>query len=209
MTGLREKQKEDRQRRILEVARQQFSAAKYRDVTVEAIAEAAGLSAMTVFNYYGSKGGLLLALVAESDRHLITRMDDVLAIEFPDATAAVTTFSMTIFDHAFSYLNQTTWRRVLATSILEGNSTFGRGFMALEEELKDLLKQLLEQLKKRSLIIDSCDTSTSATVIYNIHNARFIEFASDPDLSRKEIDVLTSQDLRFISEFIIPAISRE
>ena len=198
MAGLREKQKEERQRRILEAARQQFRAANYRDVTVEAIADAAGLSAMTVFNYYGSKGGLLLALVAESDRHLITKIDDVLATVFSDATNAVIAFSLTIFDHAFSYLDQQTWGRVLATSILEGSSTFGRGFAALEQELMDRLALLLDQLKERGLVVDTCETTTAATVIYHVHNARFIEFASDPGVSRDEIDAITAQDLKFI-----------
>lgn len=200
VAGLREKQKEERQRRILEAARQQFRAANYRDVTVEAIADAAGLSAMTVFNYYGSKGGLLLSLVAESDRHLITKIDDVLATDFADALSAVRTFSLTIFDHAFSYLDQQTWGRILSTSILEGNSTFGRGFAALEQELMALLAQLLDRLKEQYLVVPGCDTKTAATVIYNVHNARFIEYASDPGISREDIDALTAKDLAFVVE---------
>lgn len=198
MAGLREKQKEDRQRRILEAARQQFRGANSRDVTIEAIADEAGLSAMTVYNYYGSKGGLLLALVAESDRHLITKIDDVLATDYPDAISAVTAFSRTIFDHAFSYLDQQTWAHVLSTSILEGSSTFGRGFAALEQELMDLLAKLLDQLKKSGLVADGCDTATAATVIYQVHNARFMEFASAPGVSRSEIDGHTSKDIEFV-----------
>jgi AcrR family transcriptional regulator len=205
MAGLRAKQKEDRKQRILEAARQQFRTANYRDVTVEAIAEAANLSAMTVFNYYGSKGGLLLSLVAESDRHLIRKIDEVLVAEFPDAGSAVMAFSLTIFDHAFSYLDQQTWARVLATAILEGDSTFGSGFAALEQELKNRLAQLLDKLKRNHLIDTACDTAISATVIYNVHNARFVEFAADPDTSRNEIDTLTAQDIQFVMDLITPS----
>jgi AcrR family transcriptional regulator len=204
MTGLRERQKEDRQRRILEAARQQFRKANYRDVTIEAIAEEAGLSAMTVFNYYGSKGGLLLSLVAESDRHLITKIDKVINTDFSDVTSAVMSFSLTIFDHAFSYLDQQIWGQVLAISILEGSSSFGHGFAALEHKLVDLLMQLLERLKQRNLVSPACDTAIAASVIYNVHNARFIEFASDPDVSRDAIDVLAAQDLHFIAKLITP-----
>lgn len=202
MAGLREKQKEQRQQRILEAARQQFLASDYRNVTVESIAEEAELSAMTVFNYYGSKGGLLLSLVVESDRHLIMKIDEVLDTEFDDAISAVTAFSLTVINHAFSYLNRQTWGHVLATSILEGNSTFGRGFAALEEQLTGLLTRLLEHLKERKLIALACDCGTAATVIYNVHNARFIEYASNPDVSREEIDSLIIQDLRFVVERI-------
>jgi AcrR family transcriptional regulator len=204
MARLREKQKEERKRRILEVARQQFRKASYRDVTIEAIAEEAGLSAMTVFNYYGSKGGLLLSLVAESDRHLITKIDKVLDTEFTDATAAVIGFSLTIFDHAFSYLDQRIWGHVLATSILKGSSTFGHGYAALEQELVDLLAQLLLRLKQKHRVAPGCDVAIAASVIYNVHNARFIEFASDPEVTRDAIDALVRQDLRFIVKLITP-----
>lgn len=37
MARLREKQKEERKRRILEAARQQFRKASYRDATIEAV----------------------------------------------------------------------------------------------------------------------------------------------------------------------------
>lgn len=202
MAGLREKQKEERQRRILEAARQKFRDSNYRDVTVESIADEAELSAMTVFNYYGSKGGLLLSLVAESDRHLITKIDEILNTKFDDAKSAVTAFSLTVINHAFSYLDRRTWGHVLATSILEGDSTFGRGFAALERQLKDLLTLLLEQLKERGLISVGCDCRTAAIVAYNVHNARFIECAADPDISRTEIEELITQDIGFVVDHI-------
>ena len=202
MAGLREKQKAERQDRILEAARQLFRSSNYRDVTIEAIAEVAGLSPMTVFNYYGSKGGLLLSLVAESDRHLIGKIDDVLKTKHVDALSAVSLFSLTIFDHAFSYLDQQIWGHVLSTSIREGDSTFGRGFKALEGELRNFLAVLLEKLKTRGLVVSDCNCLTAATVIYNVHNARFTEFASDIDITRKEIDDAVLQDIQFVVKLI-------
>ncbi len=202
MAGLREKQKESRQRRILETARQQFRAASYRDVTIEAIADEAELSSMTVFNYYGTKGGLLLALIAESDRQLIEKIDTILKMRHDDAASAVIAFSRTIFDHAFSYLDQDTWGHVLSTAIREGNSTFGRGFMALEDELCKLLTELLERLKTDGLVAVDCDCETAAVVIYGVHNACFTLFASDSGISRREIDRRTSRDLRFVATCI-------
>lgn len=202
MAGLRERQKEERQKRILEAARQQFRVANYRDVTIEVIADEAELSPMTIFNYYGSKGGILLSLVAESDRHLIKKIDNVLNTNHVDAPSAIIAFSLTIFDHAFSYLDQQTWGHVLATSIREGDSTFGRGFKRLEDELRHLLAVLLEKLKNRGLVVTACDCETAATVIYNVHNARFIEFASDPAVSRDVINNSVTQDLRFVAEHI-------
>lgn len=200
MSGLRERQKVARQQRILEAARQQFRHADYRDVTVEAIAAAAELSTMTVFNYYGSKGGLLLALVAESDRHLIRKINTVLEQRHEDPAAAVVCFSQTIIEHGFSYLSRRTWGHVLATAMLEGSSSFGHGFTALERELVRLMSLLLARLKARGRIDADCDEEVAARVLYNVHNAHFMEYAADPALSRQEIGVLVEADLRFVVE---------
>ncbi|MEQ8665453.1 MAG: TetR/AcrR family transcriptional regulator [Rhodospirillales bacterium] len=198
MVGLREKQKEERQRRILEAARQQFRSGNYRRVTIEAIAEKAGISAMTVYNYYGSKGGLLLALVAESDRHLLAKIEALLAAKHHSALDAVIEFSLIIFDHAFSYIDRRTWEYVLASSILEGDSTFGRGYAELDRELAKKLRQLLKTLNDEDIIVRECDWDTAADVLYNIHNARFVEYASDPEYSRDKIDALVQRDLSFV-----------
>ena len=200
MAGLRKKQKAERQRRILEAARQRFKVDDYRDVKIEAIAEDADLSAMTIFNYYGSKGGLLLALVAESDRHLIKKINAILEADSRDAISVVTDFSLTIFDHAFSYLDRHIWGHVLATSIKEGSSAFGRGLAELEHELIDLLAKIIDQLKKRKLIDARCDSQTAAAVIYSVHNARFIEYASNLSIPREEIDAIVKNDLEFLLE---------
>ena len=75
MAGLREKQKEDRKRSIVAAARKLFMEAGYEGTTIDGIAEEAGLSGVTVHNYYGTKSGVLMAVVAESDRELLGRID--------------------------------------------------------------------------------------------------------------------------------------
>jgi AcrR family transcriptional regulator len=203
MAGLREQQKQQRQSRILEVARQKFHSNRYRDVTIESIADEAGLSAMTVFNYYGSKGGLLLSLVAESDRHLMFKIKALLESEFESAKTAVTDFSQIIFDHAFSYLDRSTWRHVLAISIQEGGSSFGRGYAALDREIEISLARLLKHLKKRNLIGSDFDATVAAKVIYNIHNAHFIEYASNEELTRDKIDTSVGNGLGFVLDRLL------
>ena len=64
MAGLRERQKADRERRILEAAVTQFRADGYRSVRIEDLAEMAQVSVGTVYNYYQTKGDILIATVA-------------------------------------------------------------------------------------------------------------------------------------------------
>src|ERR1700755_15356 len=64
MAGLRERQKATRHRDILEAAGTLFRRTGYAETSIEAIAERAEVAPGTVYNYFQSKGDLLLALVA-------------------------------------------------------------------------------------------------------------------------------------------------
>ena len=81
MTTLRARQKEDRRKRIVLSAKSLFKEKGYEKTTIESIAEATGVSGVTVHNYYGTKAGVLLALVVESDEELIQKLSESLPQE--------------------------------------------------------------------------------------------------------------------------------
>ncbi|WP_433510126.1 TetR/AcrR family transcriptional regulator [Nonomuraea sp. CA-143628] len=65
MAGLREKKKEQTRRRIAEVALRMFAERGYEAVTVNEIAEAAGVAKVTLFTYFPTKESLVLDVVKE------------------------------------------------------------------------------------------------------------------------------------------------
>ncbi|WP_417450641.1 TetR/AcrR family transcriptional regulator [Kordiimonas sp.] len=67
MAGLRERQKAQRRALIEKAAGELFVEKGFADTTIEEIAARAVVSAPTVYNYYGTKGDLLLALVARGE----------------------------------------------------------------------------------------------------------------------------------------------
>ena len=67
MSGLREKQKADRDQRILKAATRLFREVGYDRTKIETIAAKARVSIGTVYNYYQNKGDLLVAI---SDREI-------------------------------------------------------------------------------------------------------------------------------------------
>lgn len=200
MSGLREQQKENRRKQILASAREHFIERGFEATSIENIAETAEVSAVTIYNHYGTKGGVLLALVTESDERLIEKIEALMTKPPADPLAAVSAFADTINKHAFSYLNREIWRHVIATSIIEGNSEFGRVYRKLDGELIRLLATFLEGLKgkNQSQVVKSCDCATAAEVLYNVHNARFLEYIIDRTRSASQRDVLTRRDLAFV-----------
>ncbi|MBE9555524.1 MAG: TetR/AcrR family transcriptional regulator [Proteobacteria bacterium] len=197
MSGLRESQKAGRRRQILKAARRHFTERGYEAATIEAIAETAEMSAVTIFNHYGTKGGVLLALVSESDGILIGKINEILGDPPPDPLEAVLRFSQVICRHALEYLHKPVWRHVIATAVIEGNSEFGRGYAALDRELVRMLAGLLEILRDRGHLPADYPSTIAAGVLYNLHNARFVEFMSDDEMPLETFDKLVRADVAY------------
>ncbi len=203
MAGLREHQKAGRRKRILEAARRHFLESGYDAATIEAIAETAEVSAVTVYNYYGTKRGLLLALVGQSDGILIGKINAFIADPPDDPLEAVTGVSRVIRDHALGYLDKPIWRQVIATSVIEGSSDFGRGYAALDRTLGGLIGTLLETLARRGALgpgIDhaAIDNEAAGETLFKLQNARFVEFMSDDAVTPNEMDRRVRQDIALV-----------
>ncbi len=197
MSGLRESQKAGRRRQILKAARRHFMERGYEAATTEAIAETAEVSAVTIFNHYGTKGGVLLALVSESDSILIEKIYAILGDPPPNFLEAVLSFSRAICRHALEYLKKPIWRHVIATAVIEGNSEFGRGYAALDQELVRMLTNLLDILRDRGHLPADYPCAIAAGVLYNLHNARFVEFMSDDEMPLETFDELVRADIAY------------
>ncbi|MDC7266606.1 TetR/AcrR family transcriptional regulator [Shinella sp. HY16] len=195
MMGLRERQKANRRERILEVAKARFQTDGYAPTTIEMIAKDADVSAVTVYNYFDTKAGLLLALVGESDQLLIRQLKTMIAREPTDIIDAVATFGQILRRHAMRYLEKSTWREVLSASIQEGSSDFGRTYLELDRILIELMRAMILAFQKRGLIAESVDSEALADCLFSLQNIRFFQFIADDNSDDAEIDRRLRSDL--------------
>ncbi|MEU8249477.1 TetR family transcriptional regulator [Nonomuraea sp. NPDC048916] len=72
MAGLRERKKEQTRRRIAETALRLFAERGYDEVTVNEVAEAAGVAKVTLFAYFATKECLVLDEVKEDMARIVT-----------------------------------------------------------------------------------------------------------------------------------------
>lgn len=195
MSTLRARQKEDRRNRIVTSAQRLFRKNGYERTTIENIAEAAGVSGVTVHNYYGTKAGVLLALVIESDERLIERLDQSLRREGGDLVELTLTFARQIMDHAINNLEKDIWRQVIAAVTLEAGTQLSKAYSKLDEQLAFVLVRKLEVMQAEGQLTETVNPLHLGRALFQLQNARFIEFISSDAMTQDEIDIRLRNDL--------------
>jgi len=76
-----ERQRKERRKAIIEIAREFFATHGYEQAMVEEIAQAAGYTKMTLYNYFESKDDLFIAVLSEAYQKLHEIMDEHLKSE--------------------------------------------------------------------------------------------------------------------------------
>lgn len=178
MTGLRERHKADRTRRILEAASSLFRAQGYDAVRIEDIAAAADVSAGTCYNYFSTKGDILLAIVSMEVEEVIEAGRDVVLDPPPDVAEALDRLIRIYYDHSLLYLTKELWRRAVALTVEAPETPFSLRYMALDRLLIGQVTELVGALQARKLVRADIDPSVMGRMIFNQLNQAFIEFVT-------------------------------
>ncbi len=194
-TSLRERKKASRRANILDIARRRFQSSGYTNVTIEDIAAEAELSAVTIYNYFNSKAGLLLALVGESDLILIDKIDACVKAEHPSLVEATLAYGRIMREHAIAYLQKPLWREVISASISEGSKDFGQTYTALDNVLIKKMEDMLVRLQDRNLLGKDLDAAALADCLFSLQNIRFFQFIADDSITISDSDKTFSHDL--------------
>ncbi len=181
MTGLRERQKADRTGRILDAASRLFRDQGYDAVRIEDIAAAAEVSAGTCYNYFSTKGDLLLAIVSMEVQEVVDAGRTLVDAPPPDTAQALGSLIRLYYDHSLHYLSKEMWRKAMAFSIEAPDTPFSQRYTELDSMLSAQVCDLIAALRKRGLTRPDLDPATVGQIIFCTLNQMFIEFVkSDP-----------------------------
>lgn len=187
MSGLRERQRADRHRRILEAAAALFRQSGYEGAKIEAIAAQADVSVGTIYNYYRNKGDILVAIVSMEVNEVLNAGRGVVDAPPRNVADAVDTLIGIYIDHSLIYLSKEMWRQAMATSTQQPDSPFGKTYAALDRELADQTCDLVERLKSLGLVKTDTDVRSTGEIIFNNMNMMFIEFVKQEAMPLKEL----------------------
>ncbi|MBC2835977.1 TetR/AcrR family transcriptional regulator [Paragemmobacter straminiformis] len=188
MTGLRERQKAHRTRRILETSSQLFRQVGYGAVRIDDIARAAEISVGTFYNYFETKGDLLLAIVSMEVEEVHDFGKTLLADPPADVARALARLIGGYYDHSLVYLSKEMWRTAMAITIEAPATRFSTRFTDLDRMLTDQVCALLAELQRRAVVRPDIDTRALGEVVFNNLNAMFIEFVKDDAMTLPQLN---------------------
>lgn len=183
--GLRERQKQQRRDAIMESARLLFERQGIEDCSMATIAAEAGVSTPTVFNYFGSRDELLLAIILQGHQNAIAdyrsqpRKFTSLADDVCELLTGFTTRSLEIF-------SKRVWRYADSTAIRYPESEFVQRYGQIDITLTKIIEDLLVARASRTRRGDGFAAGTLASVIYNHWNCHCIAYIKDEQMTIEE-----------------------
>jgi AcrR family transcriptional regulator len=204
VTGLRERQKANRERRILGAAVRQFRANGYRSVRIEDIADIAEVSVGTVYNYYQTKGDILIATVAMEVEEVLGSGAAIVASPPPGVDAALLALIFQYYDHSLKYLSKEMWRSAMALSIEAPGTPNGLRYAELDQRLSAQVADLLSALQARGEVRRDLDAVALGQVIFNNLNQMFIDFIKDDAMPLEDLRERVAQQTAPIARLIAP-----
>ena len=194
MTGLRERQKADRTRRILEAASTLFRAQGYDAVRIEDIAATAEVSAGTCYNYFSTKGDLLLAIVSMEVEEVVEAGRSLVIDPPEDVAEALVRLIRVYFEHSLHYLSKEMWRRAMAISFEAPATPFSRHYADLDAMLARQVCDLLQALRDRHQTRADLEAAAVGQIVFHSLNQLFMDFVKDEAMPLA--DLLRTSDIQ-------------
>lgn len=202
MTGLRARQKADRNRRILDAASALFREVGYDSARIEDIAERAEVSVGTFYNYYENKGDILVATVSMEVEEVLAAGRAIVDNPPSSVEGALEALIGQYYDHSLVYLSKEMWRTAMAISVQQPESPFSKRYTELDRRLCDQVSTLIRKLQVRGLVTPGIDVQAVGEMFFNNLNIMFTEFAKDDAMSLDDLKLRVARQNRPLATLI-------
>ena len=179
---LRERNKQRARRRLLAAARALLDEHGYRRATMRQIAEQAGVSHQTLYNYFPTKAQLLQELLLEDVGGLVGQVDAAIA-RYGDETSNLHDTLMAIHRLRFQVAeagDRELWR-VVSLDLLERQPGTVDLIALIDRGALTRLARLLALARQRGELRADVDTATLAEIVFAVGQHAASRFLLDPD----------------------------
>ena len=177
--GLRDRKKAKRRDEIIEAARVLFAQAGIDATTMADIAAAAGVSAPTVFNYFGSKDGILIALISEGTSQAREGDRDLHWQAGLDLGQLVLGLFLRVSGRTLDIAGKRVWRYAEAAAIRRPDTEFARQYNEVSGALVAVITDFFAGLDLRLQGGGEADPAYLAQLFHDIWMPCFIRLMTD------------------------------
>ncbi len=185
--SLREDQKTTRREALLQAAARLYLERGFEDVRAEEIAEAAGSSTATLYNYFGGKGDMLMTLVTRESEMILAETAPLVENPPDLARDAFAQLFAAWFDPKAILLNRALWRQGIALSFTETETEAAQKFRDFDHKLAEQVRALAETLQARGALRGNVEARPFATALFNNVNMLFFEYARSGDMTLEDL----------------------
>lgn len=182
-TSLRSRKKAMRREEILDQARSLFAEKGVDAVTMTEIAEAAGVSTPTVFNYFGNKDGILIALITEGAQKARDNSKVLEPRTDVDFVSTLLTVFMDISVETMAIANKRIWRYATAASIRHPATEFAENFHEVDAALLEVIERILSRYSLTLRDGTPGDARVISHLFFDVWLTTFQEFIRAQDMT--------------------------
>ncbi|WP_208948381.1 TetR/AcrR family transcriptional regulator [Segnochrobactrum spirostomi] len=145
-TGLRSRKKAKRRNDIVVAARALFATQGIDATTMADIAAAVGISTPTVFNYFGSKDGILIALINEGTTEARERDRPLHWREGTDLATLIVKMFLRVSARTLEIADKQLWRYAESAAIRHPETEFAQQYASVSEALVGVVAEFFDAL---------------------------------------------------------------
>lgn len=187
---------------MLRAAERLFKEKGYSATTIDEVAARAGVSPATVFNYYGTKSDLLLALIAEENAAIIQRLRELTRRGRRSTAGVVCSYLEAITTESLARTDRGAWRQVLATIVTNAHSDLSQKYIELRQQLVREVVRLVKNLQTEGALPRHCRPEILGKVFYQVHYALFLQLVADEGVTIKTYQSRLREEIGHLVDLI-------
>lgn len=195
MAGLRAKQKAQREARILDAALTVFRARGFDAARMEHIADLAELSIGTLYNYFPTKGDLLVAIVGLETVDTLAAGRAIVIDPPADPALALLKLAEAWYRHSFQLLDRRLWRHAFAMMLERPESQSSMRFAQNDANLQAQIADVVRTLQARGHARSDIDAVDTGLCVFNLIDRTFMTFISNDKMSLEDLMTLLRRQL--------------
>ncbi|MBL6974132.1 MAG: TetR/AcrR family transcriptional regulator [Deltaproteobacteria bacterium] len=185
MAGLREKKAKRTKARILEVTAELVTERGFADTSLEAIASQAEVAVGTVYNYFGSKGNLLVELMNHEITPLLEEADELVQSPGEDPVLAIKRMAR-LWSTMFDKFDKERWREMFSI-VFSKERKLTDAMFRLDMEAVMQIQALFEGFARRGQVRADLDAGEAAMMIYGLLILQAIMWSVEDDLTTEDL----------------------